>query len=122
MLVRDGERVGGYQSLMNAGMRLGGFITSLTGISNQMIRAAQAAAQVIQGAAAFVCETPLIAHNASFDFGFWDAELARIGLSRSQPDPDGSAQSQGGLMGSSGLPGTRRAIRMRWRSWSQAVA
>ncbi len=85
MLVRDGEIVDRYQSLMDAGVRLNGFITSLTGITNQMIRAAPPAARVMREAAAFVGETPLIAHNASFDQGFWDAELARIGQSRRQP-------------------------------------
>ena len=85
ILVRDGEIVDRYQSLMNAGVRLHGFITSLTGITNQMILAAPPAARVMQEAASFVGEIPLIAHNASFDRGFWDAELARIGQSRRQP-------------------------------------
>jgi len=84
MLVRDGEIVDRYQSLMNAGVRIDGFITSLTGITNQMIREAPPAERVMREAAAFVGDYPLVAHNASFDRGFWDAELARIGRSRCQ--------------------------------------
>ena len=117
MLVRDGEIVDRYQSLMNAGVRIDRFITSLTGITNQMIRAAPPTAQVMQEAAAFVGETPLIAHNASFDRGFWDAELARIGLSRSQPFacsmlvarrvmPDAPNHKLGTLIAHAGLPVT----------------
>ena len=40
VLVRDGEIVDRYQSLMNAGQRVPAFIQSLTGITNRMIRAA----------------------------------------------------------------------------------
>jgi DNA polymerase-3 subunit epsilon len=84
MLVRDGEIIDRYQSLMNAGVLINGFITSLTGITNQMIREAPPAEQVMRQAAAFVGDLPLVAHNASFDRGFWDAGLARIGRSRCQ--------------------------------------
>ena len=84
MLVRDGEIIDRYQSLMNAGVRINGFITSLTGITNQMIREAPPADRVMREAAAFVGDLPLVAHNASFDRGFWDAELARISRSRCQ--------------------------------------
>jgi DNA polymerase-3 subunit epsilon len=81
MLVRDGEIVDRYQSLMNAGLRVSGFITALTGITNAMVRAAPPAAKVMREAALFVGRHPLVAHNASFDRSFWDAELERVGLS-----------------------------------------
>ena len=84
MLVRDGEIIDRYQSLMNAGLRINSFITSLTGITNQMIREAPPAERVMGEAAAFVGDIPLVAHNASFDRRFWDAELERIGRSRRQ--------------------------------------
>ncbi|MBF0613062.1 MAG: 3'-5' exonuclease, partial [Magnetococcales bacterium] len=42
------------------------------------------AAKVMQEVADFVGDLPLIAHNASFDRKFWDAELSRIGCTRRQ--------------------------------------
>jgi len=84
VLVRDGQIVDRYQSLMNAGVRIPAFITSLTGISTAMVRQAPPSAQVMAEVAEFVGELPLVAHNAAFDYKFWDAELARIGRQRRQ--------------------------------------
>ncbi len=85
VMLEDGAVVGRFQSLMNAGVRIGGFIESLTGISNAMIAAAPPAEQVMREAAAFVGDVPLVAHNASFDRRYWQAELARVGLPAPQP-------------------------------------
>jgi DNA polymerase-3 subunit epsilon len=79
VLIRDGRIVDQYQSLMNAGRRIPSFIEHLTGISNAMVREAPPASQVMAEVADFVGDYPLVAHNASFDRKFWDAELARIG-------------------------------------------
>lgn len=69
---------------MNAGVAVPGFITSLTGITTAMVRTAPPARQVMTEVADFVGDHPLVAHNASFDSRFWDAELARIGRTRRQ--------------------------------------
>ena len=84
ILLRDGQVVDRYQSLMNAGAWVPPFIESLTGISNEMVRAAPPAARVMREVAEFVGAHPLVAHNAAFDRRFWDAELARLGMSRRQ--------------------------------------
>ncbi|MEO5374830.1 MAG: 3'-5' exonuclease [Alphaproteobacteria bacterium] len=84
IVVRDGRVDRQYQSLMNARVRVPPFITDLTGITNEMVRRAPPAAKVMQDVADFVGDIPLVAHNASFDRKFWDAELARIGRSRPQ--------------------------------------
>ncbi len=68
-----------FQSLMNAGVRVNGFITQLTGITNEMVQAAPPAEQVMREAARFVAGRPMVAHNAAFDKKFWQAELARCG-------------------------------------------
>src|SRR5690606_35810328 len=47
VLVRDGVVVDRYQSLMNAGAWVPPFIEALTGISNEMVRAAPPAARVM---------------------------------------------------------------------------
>ena len=83
-LLEGGVIVDSFQGLMNAGAYIPPFIEELTGISNDMIRRAPSAAEVMRQAAAFVGDCPLVAHNASFDSKFWDAELFRIGLRRQQ--------------------------------------
>ncbi len=84
VLLRGDRIVGRYQSLMNAGAYVPPFIETLTGISNAMVRAAPPAARVMREVSDFVGTHPLVAHNASFDCRFWDAELARIGRGRAQ--------------------------------------
>ena len=78
VIVQNGKIVDRYQSLMNAGVRIPLFIEELTGISNDMIRKAPDAADVMREVSDFVGGFPLVAHNASFDCKFWDAELKRI--------------------------------------------
>jgi DNA polymerase III subunit epsilon len=84
VIVKDGKVVDRYQSLMNSGVRIPSFIESLTGISNEMIRQAPPAAEVMREVSDFVGDYPLVAHNASFDCKFWDAELGRIQRTRQQ--------------------------------------
>lgn len=84
VILEEGKVVGRYQSLMNAGVRIPSFIEALTGISNSMIRSAPSAADVMSEVSRFVGDIPLVAHNASFDCMFWDAELALINQRRRQ--------------------------------------
>ena len=79
VVLEDGRPVDRFQSLMNAGVRIPAFIEQYTGISNDMIRTAPPAAEVMSQAARFVQGMPLVAHNASFDQRFWAAELGRLG-------------------------------------------
>ena len=84
-LLEGGRIVDRFASLMNAGVRVPGFITQLTGISNAMLAEAPAAHEVMAEAARFVGDRPMVAHNAAFDRQFWRAELARCGLAAEQP-------------------------------------
>jgi len=84
VIVADGNIVDRYQSLMNAGARIPAFIEALTGISNAMIRKAPPVAEVMSALAEFVGDVPLVAHNASFDSRFLDAEWSRIKQRRRQ--------------------------------------
>jgi DNA polymerase-3 subunit epsilon len=85
VLTEDGRVVDRFQSLMNAGVYVSPFITQLTGITNAMVQAAPAAETVMRDAARFVGDTPMVAHNASFDRRYWMAELARAGVDAQQP-------------------------------------
>ncbi|WP_427914192.1 3'-5' exonuclease [Ramlibacter sp. MMS24-I3-19] len=79
VLVEGDRIVDRYQSLMNAGVRIPAFIEAYTGITNAMIEDAPPAEEVMAEAARFVAEAPMVAHNASFDSRFWQAELAHAG-------------------------------------------
>ncbi|WP_323740819.1 3'-5' exonuclease [Caenimonas koreensis] len=83
IVLMEGDRVvDRFQSLMNAGARINSFIESFTGITNDMIANAPPAEEVMEAASRFVGDAPLVAHNASFDRRFWEAEVSRIGWHR----------------------------------------
>ena len=85
VLVKNGQIADRFQSLMNAGVRIPPFIQDLTGITNSMVAKAPPSSDVMRRFASFIGTTPLVAHNASFDKKFLDAELARVGLTVRQP-------------------------------------
>lgn len=80
ILLRDGQIVDRFQSLMNAGRRIPSNVISLTGITNEMIASAPATSTVMREAAKFVGRYPVVAHNAGFDRRFWQAELELLGI------------------------------------------
>lgn len=84
VLVRDGELVDRYQSLMNPGVPIPWEIQQLTGITNAMVSKAPSVASVMAEAASFVADHVPVAHNAAFDRKFWEAELQDIGLAPRQ--------------------------------------
>ncbi|HCN61979.1 MAG TPA: DNA polymerase III subunit epsilon [Pseudomonas sp.] len=84
VILEQGRIVERYQSLMNTGVRVPGFIEQLTGISNAMLRTAPPAERVMNEVNELVGVTPLVAHNAAFDQKFWDFEMGRIKRTRLQ--------------------------------------
>lgn len=76
VLVRGGQVVGRYASLMRSGAWVPPFIEQLTGISNAMLADAPPAAHVMREVADFTAGCGLVAHNAAFDRQFWRHELA----------------------------------------------
>ena len=122
VLLEGGRVVDRFQSLMNAGTWVPPFITQLTGITNAMVNAAPDAAGVMQESARFVGNAPMVAHNASFDSKFWQAELALAGLPAPQPFactvllsrrlyPQAPSHKLGVLVDYHGLPRTGQAHR-----------
>ena len=67
-----------FQELMNPGQRIDSFIESYTGITNSMLSDARPCNLVMKDFADFIGGYNLIAHNASFDKRFLDAEFERI--------------------------------------------
>ncbi len=122
VLLDQGRVVDRFQSLMQTGAWVSPFITELTGITNAMLRTAPPAAEVMRDAARFVGAAPMVAHNASFDSKFWQAELALAGeaapqlfactvlLSR-RIYPQAPSHSLGNLARYLQLPSTGRAHR-----------
>lgn len=77
--IAGGEIVERYVSLVNCGVRIPPFITSLTGITQQMVDRAPLAEDVVPELIEFIGGDTLAAHNASFDEKFLKAEGARQG-------------------------------------------
>ena len=122
VLLEGGVVVDRFQSLMKTGAWIPPFITQLTGITNAMVNAAPAAAEVMAQAARFVGNAPMVAHNASFDSKFWQAELALAGVPAPQPFactvllsrrlyPQAPSHKLGVLVDYHGLPRTGQAHR-----------
>ena len=82
VLIENNMVIDRFQSLMNPGFRISSFIESYTGISNNMVEAAPSCEEVMEQFAEFIGDYSLVAHNASFDRNFLDAEFRFIGKSR----------------------------------------
>ncbi len=76
--LENGKVVDRYQCLMNPGRRINGFIEDYTGITNAMLKKAPPCEEVMDEFADFIGDVNLVAHNASFDRRFLDAECCRI--------------------------------------------
>ncbi|WP_320823746.1 3'-5' exonuclease [Reinekea sp.] len=81
--IEQGRVTDQFQALMNPGRRVAPFIEQYTGISNAMLKDAQPCADVMTDFAKFIGSSNLLAHNASFDKRFLDAEFERINRSYS---------------------------------------
>jgi len=77
--IEQGEIVAQFEQLMNPDCQVNAFIQNLTGINNRMLEGAPPCADVMSRFADFIEGQNLVAHNASFDKRFLDAELASIG-------------------------------------------
>jgi DNA polymerase-3 subunit epsilon len=78
--IEGGQVTGRFQELMNPGLRISSFIESYTGITNAMLIDARPCGAVMRDFADFIGGYNLVAHNASFDKRFLDAELERLSI------------------------------------------
>ncbi len=76
--IEQGAVVDQFQGLMNPGRRISAFIEDYTGITNTMLKTAPPCGEVMTAFADFAGSAALVAHNASFDKCFLDAELKRV--------------------------------------------
>jgi DNA polymerase-3 subunit epsilon len=74
----NGEVVDQWQSLINPQRRIPSMITSLTGISNDMVSDAPLFSDIADEVENFTENCIFVAHNVNFDYGFIKEEFARI--------------------------------------------
>lgn len=79
--IKNNEIVDSFQAFINPGIRISGTITSLTGITNEMVRNAPKSSVVMSKLKQFVDDELILAHNASFDSRFFHAEMKRARIS-----------------------------------------
>jgi len=68
--VRDGDVADTFQSLVNPGYEIRGFITGLTGITNKMLETAPFIDEVLPQYIDFIGTDIIVGHNVNFDIGF----------------------------------------------------
>lgn len=78
VLIENGEMTDRFQKLMNPGFPVPNFIENYTGITNKMLSTAPDCSEVMAEFAEFLGDHNLVAHNASFDRKFLDAEFRSI--------------------------------------------
>ena len=133
----DATRVDEWSTLVNPGRPIPPEIEWLTGITNEMVRAAPPFADVAQELIDRLEGAVFVAHNARFDYGFLRAEFARAGLAFNAKtlctvrlsralDPDRTPHTLDALIDRFGLSGEQRHralgdARVLWRllqAWS----
>lgn len=108
-----------WTTLVNPGRPISGFITQLTGISNEMVRNAPPIKAVIHELADFVGNVPVLGHNVRFDLSFLQQhkilldnpvldtyELASVLMPTASRYNLGALGQQMGIL----LPATHRAL------------
>jgi DNA polymerase-3 subunit epsilon len=85
VLMRDGNVVEEWSSLVNPGVRIPGNIAQFTGISNDMVADAPPFAALREAILERLSGRLFVAHNARFDYGFLRSEFRRLDLRFSSP-------------------------------------
>ncbi len=80
--LRHGEVVDRFETLIDPGVPIPPFITRLTGITSAMVRGQARPDDAMRAFAAYIAARPghFVAHNASFDYNFLQAEFAAAEL------------------------------------------
>ena len=78
--MHKGNIVEQFDEFIDPGHPLSQFTTDLTGITDQHVKGAKPILQVLQEFQSFCQDTVLVAHNATFDVGFMNANYERHDL------------------------------------------
>ena len=84
-VVKGDEITNTFSLLCDPGTAIPSFITGLTGITNAMVKGKPAPEVVMREFHHFIGDRPILAHNASFDSRFLNAEMSRINLYPENP-------------------------------------
>jgi DNA polymerase III subunit epsilon len=80
VLMRGGEVIEEWSSLVNPGTRIPGNIEEFTGISNDMVADAPDFSAIRDDVLTRLSGRLFVAHNARFDYGFLRSEFRRLGV------------------------------------------
>ena len=70
VVMKDGKELDRFQTFVDPGCKISPETTTLTGITDQMVKGAPSIAQALPRFMEFVGDRVLVAHNADFDTGF----------------------------------------------------
>ena len=76
--VEKGKVVEKFQTLVNPGYSVPGFISEFTGIRDEHLQDAPQFDEVALEVERLLKDAVFVAHNAAFDYGFIKAEFARL--------------------------------------------
>lgn len=80
-IVTDGQQVlKRFDRLLNPGIRIPSGITSLTGITNEMVQEAPVFADIAQELYHLLHDKVFVAHNVNFDYSFIHKEFSDLGI------------------------------------------
>lgn len=78
--VINGRIVDSFQTFVHPGIAIPPFVTSLTGITNEMAETGKSASEAVTEFAAFCEDLVLVGHNILFDFSFLKKNAVNAGL------------------------------------------
>ncbi len=109
VILRNHQIIDSFSELMNPDQHIPCFISDLTGITNEMIKNKPSPKTIMPQLKEFIGNKPIVAHNASFDKRFLEAEMKRAHIDISNPTictmllsrrliPDASSYQLGSLV------------------------
>ena len=80
VLMKDGKELERFQTFVDPGCKIRSETTTLTGITNEMVKDAPTISEALPKFMEFVAGRVLVAHNADFDTGFIQEACKKLGI------------------------------------------